>query len=393
MTATSTSGAIAWRSSPRCRSSSTRTSSATRRRTSPSNGPTPSCRSSPNRSSSWCDVNPFAFASLADPAVVPTGLDALGAADARAVPPPVELPEPQLRELYDYAMSFVERNDRDLMETLFAINLTLFREYRYVPGSTTPGDDPVRGVHAQDRGLPGLRQPVHLHGPPARHPGALCLRLRLHRQPRRVRVLGRGRTPTPHTPGSSSTSPKSAGRGSTRPTAPCRAPTTSGSPTGGTSVTPRPPRGPSSRPARSGSRCTSTSRSRRSCDVEGPAPMAKEPFDIDEVFRRLRRGGGGVAQGGDVRPARPGLRLAVRATRRQPDLGQDPRRDDAGRSASASSPRRGRPPRWLALGRGATLALLRGGDASPSRRRATSSTSRGGSSRSTAARSPTRWRA
>ena len=49
---------------------------------------------------------------------------------------PVELPETQLRELYDYAMSFVEYNHHDLMETLFAINLTLFREYKYFPGST-----------------------------------------------------------------------------------------------------------------------------------------------------------------------------------------------------------------------------------------------------------------
>jgi transglutaminase-like putative cysteine protease len=49
---------------------------------------------------------------------------------------PVELPETQLRELYDYAMSFVEQNHNDLMETLFAINLTLFREYKYLPGST-----------------------------------------------------------------------------------------------------------------------------------------------------------------------------------------------------------------------------------------------------------------
>jgi transglutaminase-like putative cysteine protease len=49
---------------------------------------------------------------------------------------PVELPETQLRELYDYAISFVEHNNQDLMETLFAINLTLFREYQYVPGST-----------------------------------------------------------------------------------------------------------------------------------------------------------------------------------------------------------------------------------------------------------------
>lgn len=49
---------------------------------------------------------------------------------------PVELPETQLRELYDYAMSFVEMNNHDLMETLFAINLNIFRGYHYVPGST-----------------------------------------------------------------------------------------------------------------------------------------------------------------------------------------------------------------------------------------------------------------
>lgn len=49
---------------------------------------------------------------------------------------PVELPETQLRELYDYAVSFVKRSNNDLMETLFAINLALFREYRFVPDST-----------------------------------------------------------------------------------------------------------------------------------------------------------------------------------------------------------------------------------------------------------------
>lgn len=47
-----------------------------------------------------------------------------------------ELPESQMRELFDYSISFVERNNRDLMETLFAINLTLFRDYKYTPGST-----------------------------------------------------------------------------------------------------------------------------------------------------------------------------------------------------------------------------------------------------------------
>lgn len=50
---------------------------------------------------------------------------------------PVELPETQLQEIFDYAMSFVEANNHDLMETLFAINLTLFREFAYVPGSTS----------------------------------------------------------------------------------------------------------------------------------------------------------------------------------------------------------------------------------------------------------------
>jgi len=49
---------------------------------------------------------------------------------------PVELPETQLRELYDYAMSFVESNNHDLMETLFAINLTLYRDYKFTTGST-----------------------------------------------------------------------------------------------------------------------------------------------------------------------------------------------------------------------------------------------------------------
>lgn len=54
----------------------------------------------------------------------------------------IELPETQLKELYDYAMSFVEGNNRDLIETLFAINLTIFREYAYVPGSTTLSTTP-----------------------------------------------------------------------------------------------------------------------------------------------------------------------------------------------------------------------------------------------------------
>ena len=57
---------------------------------------------------------------------------------------PIELPETKLSELRDYGMSFVERNQHDLIETLFDMNLTLFRDYTYVPGSssleTTPYD-------------------------------------------------------------------------------------------------------------------------------------------------------------------------------------------------------------------------------------------------------------
>ncbi len=49
---------------------------------------------------------------------------------------PLELPETQLREIYDYAMSFVEKNNHDLMETLFAMNLAIYRDFKFVPGCT-----------------------------------------------------------------------------------------------------------------------------------------------------------------------------------------------------------------------------------------------------------------
>ena len=50
---------------------------------------------------------------------------------------PQELPESQLLALTDYAMSFVRRNDGDLVDTLLDINWTIFKEYRYVQGTTT----------------------------------------------------------------------------------------------------------------------------------------------------------------------------------------------------------------------------------------------------------------
>ncbi len=47
-----------------------------------------------------------------------------------------ELPDTQLREILDYAMAFVERNQSDLMETLFAINLSFIKDFKYAPGMT-----------------------------------------------------------------------------------------------------------------------------------------------------------------------------------------------------------------------------------------------------------------
>ena len=49
---------------------------------------------------------------------------------------PEELPQSELEELFDYAMSFVERNDYDLLDTLLDLNETIHREYRYVQGAT-----------------------------------------------------------------------------------------------------------------------------------------------------------------------------------------------------------------------------------------------------------------
>jgi transglutaminase-like putative cysteine protease len=50
---------------------------------------------------------------------------------------PPELPESQLTELAEYARSFVERNDSDLLDTLLDINHSIYRDYQYVPGTTT----------------------------------------------------------------------------------------------------------------------------------------------------------------------------------------------------------------------------------------------------------------
>lgn len=49
---------------------------------------------------------------------------------------PPELAESNLRDLTDYAMSFVERNDYNLFNTVNDINSTIFEEYKYISGTT-----------------------------------------------------------------------------------------------------------------------------------------------------------------------------------------------------------------------------------------------------------------
>jgi transglutaminase-like putative cysteine protease/predicted glutamine amidotransferase len=65
---------------------------------------------------------------------------------------PPELPESQLDELTEYAMSFVKRNDFDLLDTLLDINASIFKEYTYRQGSTTVFTTPFE-VYANRRGV------------------------------------------------------------------------------------------------------------------------------------------------------------------------------------------------------------------------------------------------
>ncbi|MEM6562784.1 MAG: transglutaminase family protein, partial [Planctomycetota bacterium] len=61
----------------------------------------------------------------------------------------VELPDNQIDELYDYAKSFVAANDGDLIETLFNVNLELYKNYEYVPGSTTNATTPFEVMRSK----------------------------------------------------------------------------------------------------------------------------------------------------------------------------------------------------------------------------------------------------
>jgi transglutaminase-like putative cysteine protease len=50
---------------------------------------------------------------------------------------PPELPDSELEELAEYAMSFVKRNEYDLLDTLLDINTSIYRDYEYKQGATT----------------------------------------------------------------------------------------------------------------------------------------------------------------------------------------------------------------------------------------------------------------
>ena len=65
---------------------------------------------------------------------------------------PEELPDSELEELTEYAMSFVERNDYDLFDTLLDMNATIYREYKYTQGATTVHTSPF-DVYTNRRGV------------------------------------------------------------------------------------------------------------------------------------------------------------------------------------------------------------------------------------------------
>jgi len=99
------------------------------------------------------DTDPFAFADLPiRPASYPLVWMPWERTMLAPYLNPVELPDTQLQELTDYAMSMVQRNKFDLMETLFAINLSLYHDFQYVPGCTTLDTTPYQ-VYVTRRGV------------------------------------------------------------------------------------------------------------------------------------------------------------------------------------------------------------------------------------------------
>jgi len=62
---------------------------------------------------------------------------------------PQELPETQLLELTEYAMSFVERNEGHLFSTLIDMNQQIHKDYMYMPGHTSLQTTPFEVFHSR----------------------------------------------------------------------------------------------------------------------------------------------------------------------------------------------------------------------------------------------------
>jgi transglutaminase-like putative cysteine protease/predicted glutamine amidotransferase len=65
---------------------------------------------------------------------------------------PPELPESELAELTEYAMSFAQRNDYELLDILLDLNATIFTDYQYRQGSTSVTTSPF-DVYVNRRGV------------------------------------------------------------------------------------------------------------------------------------------------------------------------------------------------------------------------------------------------
>ena len=94
---------------------------------------------------------------------------------------PPELPETELMELTDYAMSFVDRNDYDLDRYAARHQLDHLQGVRLPAGVDDARHHALRDVREPARRLPGFHQPVHLPGPAARRACALRVRVYLYR--------------------------------------------------------------------------------------------------------------------------------------------------------------------------------------------------------------------
>lgn len=88
------------------------------------------------------DTDPLSFRPLRERSKIPLGWMPWQRHMLQPFLLPQELADSELSELFEYAMSFVERNDYDLIDTLLDINSTIKREYTYKQGVTTLSTTP-----------------------------------------------------------------------------------------------------------------------------------------------------------------------------------------------------------------------------------------------------------